>query len=125
MRSGGVALVLAAALDIALFVLVIGCSSSDDGNHNHPPSGPLNSGNLSTGQSFAFTFTAAGSFNYQCTNHSGMHGNIMVDVNSPNDSLVVTAGGASNAFNPVNGNVKPNAYVRWVNAGGVHNVTSH
>ena len=125
MRSSGVALVLAVVLDIALFALVIGCSSSDGGGTGGPPAGTLNSGNFSGGQSFVFTFTTAGSFNYECTNHSGMHGNITVDSNSPNDSLLVTAGGGSNVFSPVNGTVKPNGYVRWINAGGTHNVTSH
>jgi plastocyanin len=126
MRSRGIALVLAAAFDIALFALIIGCSGKDDGGGvNNPGVGPLNSGNFGAGQSYAFTFTAAGSFNYECTNHPGMHGNITVDAGSANDSLLVTAGGASNVFNPVNGTVKPNGYVRWINAGGVHNVTSH
>ena len=126
MRFSRVGLVLAVVLDIALFALIMGCSGDDDGGGTGgPPTGPLNSGNFSAGQSFVFTFTAAGSFNYQCTNHSGMHGNITVDSNSPNDSLLVTAGAGGNVFSPVNGTVKPNGYVRWINAGGVHNVTSH
>ena len=33
---------------------------------------------LSTGDSFSFTFTSAGSFNYICTIHNGMQGTIIV-----------------------------------------------
>jgi plastocyanin len=119
------ALVLAVVLDLVLFALIMGCSGDDNGGTGGPPSGPLNSGNFSSG-SYVFRFTAGGSFNYECTNHLGMHGNITVDVNSPNtDSALVTAGGASNTFTPVNQTVRPNGYIRWINAGGVHNVTSH
>jgi plastocyanin len=41
-------------------------------------SGLFNSGNLSTGQSFSFTFTSRGSFAYHCRIHPSMTGTVSV-----------------------------------------------
>ncbi|MCX6788941.1 MAG: cupredoxin family copper-binding protein [Candidatus Jorgensenbacteria bacterium] len=40
--------------------------------------GPLNSGTLTTGKSFSFTFSEIGSFDYYCTIHPMMKGSIKV-----------------------------------------------
>ncbi len=34
---------------------------------------------LSTGQSYTYTFTTTGMFNYTCTIHSSMHGKVIVE----------------------------------------------
>ncbi len=39
----------------------------------------LNSGNLSTGQSFSFTFTEAGTYTYHCALHPSMTGTVVVN----------------------------------------------
>jgi amicyanin len=39
---------------------------------------PLNSPNLSTGQSWTFTFTAPGTYPYYCAVHPDMHGEVVV-----------------------------------------------
>jgi plastocyanin len=40
--------------------------------------GSFDSGNLSPGQSYAFTFSTPGSYPYVCQYHAGMHGTIVV-----------------------------------------------
>lgn len=40
--------------------------------------GPLNSGTLSTGNTFSFVFSQAGSFDYFCTIHPTMKGRVIV-----------------------------------------------
>lgn len=42
------------------------------------PTGLFNSGDRTIGQTFAFTFTAAGTFDYFCNNHQSMHGSVQV-----------------------------------------------
>jgi plastocyanin len=39
----------------------------------------FNSGNLSAGQSFTYTFNQFGKFNYQCTYYPWMHGMVIVE----------------------------------------------
>jgi plastocyanin len=38
----------------------------------------FNSGNLTAGQSFTYTFSTVGTFNYQCPNHPWIHGMVTV-----------------------------------------------
>jgi plastocyanin len=40
--------------------------------------GVFNSGTIGPGQSFSFTFTAAGTYQYHCTFHQGMVGSVVV-----------------------------------------------
>lgn len=50
----------------------------------HTVSGlPEESGTLDPGQSFSFTFTEAGTFDYQCAFHPQMTGQVIVDPNAP------------------------------------------
>lgn len=42
------------------------------------PNGTFESGNLNSGQTFSFTFTSAGTFNYQCKYHPSMKGTVTV-----------------------------------------------
>ena len=42
------------------------------------PAGAFNSGSLSSGASFSFTFTTAGTFNYVCNFHPSMKGTVVV-----------------------------------------------
>lgn len=41
--------------------------------------GPLNSGLLADGETYSFTFTAQGVYDYHCTVHPGMVGTIIVN----------------------------------------------
>lgn len=38
----------------------------------------FNSGNLTTGGTYSFTFNSTGTFNYHCSIHSGMTGSVVV-----------------------------------------------
>ena len=81
-----------------------------------------------TGTSQLFTFTTAGSWDYHCTPHGnlGMTGTVRVDTASTNDSVVVSVGpGNTLTFSPSSVTIKPNGYVRWVNASTmtIHTVT--
>jgi hypothetical protein len=69
-------------------------------NHtvNSQGDGPLNSGNLMPGQSYSFTFTQPGTYNYLCRYH-GFRGQM--------GTIVVTAAGATTPANPPSGALPP------------------
>lgn len=52
--------------------------------------GPLDSGNFDEGESFAFTFESAGTYEYECTIHPGMTGSVTVEAAAePSDDAAV------------------------------------
>jgi plastocyanin len=55
-------------------------TNEDDPTHTATSSGdtPINSGNLSKGQSYTVTFTKPGTYNYICSIHQYMKGTIVV-----------------------------------------------
>ena len=110
---------------IALLGLASSCS-----NKANPLAGGgggtpvLNSGNIVIGGVYTHTFAGLGTFNYRCTIHSDMAGQVIV-VNGSADSVLVTIG-PGNAFNPPTASVKPSGSVRWINLGSsAHTVTSN
>jgi plastocyanin len=115
---------LATAVSIVALVFVVSCGSD---NNNSGGGGvqprELDSGNIPPGGVYQHTFAGAGTFNYHCQIHSGMNGQVIV-VNGSADSMLVTIG-PGNAFNPTPATVKPGGYVRWINAGSTHTVTSN
>jgi plastocyanin len=61
-------------------------------------SGAFDSGDLDTGESFTFTFTTPGTFDYLCTPHPSMTGRIVVQAAStvtPAPTVAPAAGGGS------------------------------
>jgi plastocyanin len=109
---------------IALLGLASSCSNKANpllGGGGGTPE--LDSGNIVIGGSYAHPFAGLGTFNYQCTIHSGMAGQVIV-VNGSADSVLVTIG-PGNSFNPATVSVKPTGTVRWINSGSTtHTVTS-
>ena len=121
---------LATAVSIVALVFVVSCGSDNnnsggggvqprelDSGNMPPPSGGVNA-------SYQHTFANAGTFNYHCQIHgTGMAGQVIV-VNGSADSSLVTIG-PGNAYNPSTTTVKPGGYVRWINVGAAHTVTSN
>ncbi|HYE79834.1 MAG TPA: cupredoxin family copper-binding protein [bacterium] len=54
-----------------------------DSDHNHPTEGTLDSDILMPGDTYSFTFTAAGAYPYHCDIHPHMHGRVIVSANGP------------------------------------------
>lgn len=109
--------------------LVLASCGSDDGptapNPPNPPPGPnptFDSGNLTVGQVFVFTFADSGTFTYRCVPHTaqGMTGTVVVSA-AGQDSPVVNI--TNNVFTPATVNVRTGSYVKWTNSQGVHTVT--
>jgi len=57
------------------------------------PNGVFNSGILTTNQTFSYTFTTDGSFNYYCLPHPGMQANITVFIPEPTSIGIIAAAG--------------------------------
>jgi plastocyanin len=55
------------------------------------PDGLFDSGNLGSGESFRYTFTDAGSFDYFCDYHSGMTGQVIVEAVTAPDIVIKLA----------------------------------
>ena len=111
---------------IALLGLVSSCSNKANPLLGGGGGGTLelDSGNIVIGGVYADTLAGLGTFNYRCTLHSGMAGQVIV-VNGSADSALVTIG-PGNSFNPATVTVKPTGSVRWINSGSTtHTVTSN
>ncbi len=82
--AGGAALSIANfAFDPATLKIKVGTKVTWTNNDGAPHTatsadGAFDSGRLSSGASFAFTFTTAGTFTYHCAIHSSMTGTITV-----------------------------------------------
>lgn len=63
-------------------------------------SGAFDSGDLTNGQSYNFTFSQAGSFPYHCSIHPSMKGTIVVSTNAPSTTNTTTtsSGGSSKTY---------------------------
>jgi len=109
---------------IALMAMVALAASCSDKATNPPGGGvqpkELDSGPIVSGGVYAHTFANAGTFNYICTIHSGMSGQVVVTGST--DSVLVTI--ANNSFTPASASVKQGGRVRWINTGNTHTVTS-
>lgn len=79
------------------------------------PTGIFNSGTLNNNQSFEFTFTQPGTYNYKCNFHGSMTATIVV---LPVVEILV----GSNFFSPDFITVPVGTVVRWTFTGGNHNV---
>ena len=109
---------------IAMIALVASC-----GNDPVSPGGggglELNSGNIGTtppNNTYAHTFNTAGTYNYRCTIHGGMTGQVVVGGGgSPTAGVTIT----DNAFNPTPVAVATGGTVTWTNNGSTHTVTSN
>ena len=58
-------------------------------------SGVFDSGDLTNGQSYNFTFSQAGSFPYHCSIHPSMKGTIVVSTSAPSTTTTTTSSGGS------------------------------
>ena len=82
----------------------------------------LDSGNISSGGTYAHTFNAAGAYPYHCLIHPNMQASVTVSVGSPPSASVSMVG---LAFNPSSVTVAPGGTVLWTNNDAVtHTVTS-
>ena len=117
--------ILAAVVLVASYFALAGCGGDDSGTTNPPTGGgtPFNSGTLTAGQQFVFTFPTAGSFPYHCNVHSNMHGTITVATGGA-DSLLVDIQSMSFGAPQGGTTLKPGGYVHWRNVSGTHTVTS-
>lgn len=79
------------------------------------PAGIFNSGTLNNNQSFEFTFTQPGTYNYKCNFHGSMTATIVV---LPVVEILV----GSNFFSPNFVTVPVGTVVRWIFTEGSHNV---
>lgn len=109
-----------AAVMLSLFA--IGCTDDSTGSDNGEM---FDSGLLSTGASFSYTFEEEGIYNYYCQNHEpDMTGNITVS-NSAESSSQDTVRMQDLEFMPSQITVTPNTTIVWVNDDDVqHTVTS-
>lgn len=107
---------------IMLSVVVVGCSDDSTGSDT---GASFDSGLLSTGESFSYTFEEEGVYNYYCQNHEpDMTGNITV-TNSAESASQDTVRMQDLAFTPSQITVSPNTTIIWVNDDEVqHTVTS-
>lgn len=119
-RQRRLALIVTLSL-IAMVSLVASCS--DKSTNPRPGAKELDSGNIVNGGVYAHTFAGVGTFNYHCTLHAGMAGQVIVVDNSADSALVTI--GPGNAFNPATATVKPTGTVRWINSDSTHTVTSN
>ena len=123
-------------LTVALFVgmTLAGCSSSggtdsDPGPGPDPDPGPqattFDSGNITPGTSYSFTFNSEEAIDYICTLHSGMNGSITVEEGADiSGEFTITIENFS--FNPANVTITPGTEITWVNNDDVaHTATSN
>jgi plastocyanin len=97
---------------IILSLSVIGCSD----NSTSPNQGDLfDSGNISPGETFTYTFKQTQTVEYFCRIHEpDMRGTITVEENTDvPDTITITM--ENTQFHPQDKTVAPNATVRWVN----------
>lgn len=108
---------------IATVALVASC-----GNDPVSPGGgggtlELNSGTIANGGTYVHTFANAGTYNYRCTIHGGMTGQVVVGGGGSPMSVGVTI--TNNAFSPTPAAVATGGTVTWTNNGTDHTVTSN
>ena len=92
---------------------------------NKPTGGDI--GDTDAGRSVSRTFPAAGTFDYQCTRHSGMTGRVVVGdaaspgvPSGPSEGIIVQA--TASAYTPERIEIAPGGVVTWdiaAGAGGV------
>jgi plastocyanin len=124
---------LLAAVTLVAVIAIASCSKSSSpynpgggGGGGGGGGAELNSGNIPGGGVFKHTFATAGAFPYHCAIHGlAMAGTVNVNAGSANDSILVTVGSGGNVYSPATVDVKPGGYVRWINAGVTHTVTSN
>ena len=112
---------------------IAGCGGSTDSTNPgpepepepEPPSGiSFDSGNLSPGASFSFTFEEVGSADYICTIHPTMQGSVTVEEGGSTDDVTVTITGDMQ-FSPANITIGAGTEVTWVNQDDLtHTATS-
>lgn len=97
---------------LMILFLLAGCGSTDSGNQQ----GELfDSGNIGTDQTFSFTFTDEGEFEYFCRIHDpNMQGRVTVSAGAQS-SNPDTVEMINNQFNPLQITVAPNTEVVWIN----------
>lgn len=109
---------------IAMIALVASCGKDPVSPGGGGGGLELNSGTISPGGTYVHTFANAGTYNYRCTIHGGMTGQVVVGGGgSPPMSVGVTI--VDNAFNPTPAAVATGGTVTWTNNGSNHTVTSN
>lgn len=101
---------------IALLIVLGGCSSTgSDSNSNNNQSVTFNSGPISPGETFSYTFEDEGEIEYYCQIHApDMQGKITVASSAEStDPDTVTM--QNNQFHPQQLSVAPNTEVVWLN----------
>lgn len=90
-----------------------------------PPSISFDSGTLSPGDSYSYTFDNTGSVDYLCTFHpSSMQGSVSVEDGASTDDVTVTIEGLSFGSN-ADITIGPGTTVTWVNNDDInHTATS-
>lgn len=116
----------------ALSFAVVQCSSSTDsgngggggGNGGNGNSGiAFDSGTLTPGESFSFTFDNIGAADYICSFHSSMTGSVTVEDGASTNDVTVNIDDLS--FNPADITIGPGTRVTWINNDDVnHTATS-
>ncbi len=109
---------------LVLFALILnGCQSTS--SDNNKPSVNFNSGNISPGGTYSYTFESEGTFDYYCEIHSAdMQGQITVS-SATSSAERDTVNMEGNSFQPSNLTVAPNTEVVWINnADHAHTVVS-
>lgn len=121
-------------LIITLFVgmTLAGCSSGGTDSNPDPDPGPdpqpqptaFDSGSISPGGSYSFTFNSEAAIDYICTFHSDMEGDITIEEGA-DLSGEVTITIENFTFNPASVTIAPGTEVTWVNNDEVaHTATS-
>lgn len=112
-------------------IALAGCSgnssSSDNGgNGNKPPSSAsFDSGEITAGKTFSYTFQKTGTIPYYCEYHysSGMKGKVIVKKGaSKSGNVTITMENIS--YNPSSITVAPGTTIKWVNKDGVHHTVT-
>ena len=84
--------------------------------------GLFDSGPLKSGDTFSYTFSAAGTFTYHCSIHSTMVGSVIVTTTSVSNSIVSIS---NMSFVPSTVTISAGSSVTWVNNDSMdHTVTS-
>ena len=111
---------------LIIFVLIIctlllgGCSSSSSSEENNDddPDISFNSGNIAPGETFSYTFSEEGSFEYYCEIHApNMQGEITISSSTSSaerDTVLMQ----NDSFLPGNITVEPGTEIIWLNDQG-------
>jgi plastocyanin len=111
---------------IAAATLMAACSNNDNnGGVLTPPAKELDSGNINAnGGIYAHAFHTIGTYNYKCTIHPSMTGQVICVVGAP--ATVAVTIGPNLSFNPSTVSVDTGGTVTWTNTSSTtpHTVTS-